>query len=304
MAASIALAESGGNPNAINNNNPNGTIDRGLWQINSVHGSQSTLDPLANARAAVAISHGGTNWRPWCTAWSNGACGGTYLGQGAPVYRTLPAGTPTVSGSQAANAGTGTQPTNAVLTSTGPLPDWLNTVLSYFGFDVNDTVRGLFATTGYILLVFLGFGAMGFGVLLLVLQSRAVAIAGQLGGQGVQAYLGGKYFAKGAAAGVVKNPAPAPAPAPAVGRAPVTPASPPPAPAIGRAPVRPDPLFGIPSREGRARLAADEDALRAGMVKPPRTRALRRTPRPPTPDYEGSRRSGPGRPSFFGDEGL
>jgi hypothetical protein len=66
LAAAIALAESGGNPNALNHNT-NGSIDRGLWQINSVHGTQSTLDPLANAQAAVAISNHGSNWQPWTT---------------------------------------------------------------------------------------------------------------------------------------------------------------------------------------------------------------------------------------------
>lgn len=92
MAAAVALAESGGNPNSINTANSNGTVDRGLWQINSVHGSQSTFDPLANARAAVGISKGGTDWRPWCVAWSNGRCGGTFLGAGAPVLKFLPQG--------------------------------------------------------------------------------------------------------------------------------------------------------------------------------------------------------------------
>src|SRR5215831_4489265 len=66
MAAAIAMAESGGNPNAINHNT-DGSIDRGLWQVNSVHGAQSTLDPLANAKAAVAISSNGSNWNPWVT---------------------------------------------------------------------------------------------------------------------------------------------------------------------------------------------------------------------------------------------
>jgi hypothetical protein len=54
LMAAIALAESGGNPFAVNHNT-NGTVDRGLWQINSVHGDLSTLDPAANARAAVQI---------------------------------------------------------------------------------------------------------------------------------------------------------------------------------------------------------------------------------------------------------
>lgn len=71
MAAAIAMAESGGNSNALNHNT-NGSIDRGLWQINSSHGQQSTTDPLANARAAVAISGDGSNWHPWST-YTNGA---------------------------------------------------------------------------------------------------------------------------------------------------------------------------------------------------------------------------------------
>lgn len=66
LAAAVAMAESHGDPNAQHRNS-NGTIDRGLWQINSVHGAQSTLDPYANARAAIAISKNGTDFRPWTT---------------------------------------------------------------------------------------------------------------------------------------------------------------------------------------------------------------------------------------------
>lgn len=66
VAAAVALAESSGDPNN-SNYNTNGTTDRGLWQINSVHGALSTFQPLANARAAVKISNNGTNWSPWTT---------------------------------------------------------------------------------------------------------------------------------------------------------------------------------------------------------------------------------------------
>jgi Lysozyme like domain len=66
IASAIAEAESSGNSGATDND-ANGTTDRGLWQINSVHGAQSTYNPLANARAAVAISNNGTNWTPWVT---------------------------------------------------------------------------------------------------------------------------------------------------------------------------------------------------------------------------------------------
>jgi hypothetical protein len=64
LAAAVALAESSGNPNAMNVNR-NGTIDRGLWMINSIWGALSTFDPVANARAAFQISQGGLNWNPW-----------------------------------------------------------------------------------------------------------------------------------------------------------------------------------------------------------------------------------------------
>jgi Lysozyme like domain len=66
IAAAVALAESGGDPNA-SNSNTDGSTDRGLWQINSVHGSQSTFDVTANTKAAIAISGNGSNWQPWVT---------------------------------------------------------------------------------------------------------------------------------------------------------------------------------------------------------------------------------------------
>jgi LysM repeat protein len=61
-AASIAMAESGGNQYAT------GTVgERGYWQINPVNGALSTYDPLGNAHAAVVMSANGTNWSPWTT---------------------------------------------------------------------------------------------------------------------------------------------------------------------------------------------------------------------------------------------
>ena len=62
MAAEIAEAESGGNPNAISP-----TDDFGLWQINASNGALSTLNPYENARSAIILSHDGTNWDPWTT---------------------------------------------------------------------------------------------------------------------------------------------------------------------------------------------------------------------------------------------
>jgi len=70
MAAEIAMAESGGNPNAISP-----TDDYGLWQINASNGSLATLDPFANAKSAIILSGNGTNWSPW-TTYTSGAYSG------------------------------------------------------------------------------------------------------------------------------------------------------------------------------------------------------------------------------------
>ena len=83
-AAAIALAESGGNPDAILNtaypDRPNyhppapGNLPEysvGLWQINLVaHPSYTEaqmLTPTGNVKAALAISSGGINFTPWST---------------------------------------------------------------------------------------------------------------------------------------------------------------------------------------------------------------------------------------------
>lgn len=72
LAAAVAMAESGGNPGAINAANSDGSTDRGLFQINSVHGALSTTDLHANIDAAFKISSGGTDWSPW-VAFTSGA---------------------------------------------------------------------------------------------------------------------------------------------------------------------------------------------------------------------------------------
>jgi cell wall-associated NlpC family hydrolase len=56
----IAMAESGGRPDAINDRNANGSTDRGLFQINSIHQGNAWYptnpnDPLQSAKAARAI---------------------------------------------------------------------------------------------------------------------------------------------------------------------------------------------------------------------------------------------------------
>ena len=71
MAAEIAMAESGGRKYA-KDIDPNGTVDKGLWQINSIHGAMSTYNVNGNAKAAIALSGDGRNWNDW-TTYLNGA---------------------------------------------------------------------------------------------------------------------------------------------------------------------------------------------------------------------------------------
>jgi hypothetical protein len=73
IAAGIALAESGGNPSAVNKA---GAPAVGLWQINGPHQGvlggqwnasvqQQLQNPLTNAQAAVEVSGNGATWQPW-----------------------------------------------------------------------------------------------------------------------------------------------------------------------------------------------------------------------------------------------
>jgi hypothetical protein len=63
IAAEIAMAESSGRQYAHSPTN-----DFGYWQINGGHGpAMATYNPIGNARAAIAISSNGRNWRPWTT---------------------------------------------------------------------------------------------------------------------------------------------------------------------------------------------------------------------------------------------
>jgi hypothetical protein len=76
-AVAVALAESGCNPSVPDNINgatagcPNGSRDRGLWQINDCYHPEVSdacaYDPQCNASAAYDISSAGTNWTQWST---------------------------------------------------------------------------------------------------------------------------------------------------------------------------------------------------------------------------------------------
>lgn len=67
VAAAIAMAESSGVPSAVGDQ---GT-SFGLWQVHTPAHPEYTaaelFDPTENARAALAISRGGTDWTPWST---------------------------------------------------------------------------------------------------------------------------------------------------------------------------------------------------------------------------------------------
>jgi hypothetical protein len=79
VAAAVAWAESGGDacaqgdpPGPYLCDRPNGiSTSFGLWQIHvpdhREYDPASLLDPAYNARAALAISKGGTDWHLWST---------------------------------------------------------------------------------------------------------------------------------------------------------------------------------------------------------------------------------------------
>jgi hypothetical protein len=80
-AVAVGMAESSCRPGAQNANGPtkgcpNGSVDRGLWQINSCwHPSVSNscaYDAQCNANAAYRISAKGANFTPW-VAYTNGS---------------------------------------------------------------------------------------------------------------------------------------------------------------------------------------------------------------------------------------
>jgi len=76
VAVAVALAESTCTPSATGTNGPtagcpNGSTDRGLWQINSCYhptvSNACAYDAQCNATQAYRISAGGRSWSPWAT---------------------------------------------------------------------------------------------------------------------------------------------------------------------------------------------------------------------------------------------
>lgn len=95
----IARAESSWNPNATHRNS-NGSIDQGLFQINSIHRNnpwypKNPMDPLQSAIAAFNIWKGaGGTYRDW-TVYNSGAYK-QFLQAAPPVQKTAAWANPTV----------------------------------------------------------------------------------------------------------------------------------------------------------------------------------------------------------------
>ena len=92
----IASRESSGNANAMHQN-PTGTLDVGLWQINQINwascnGGAAPCSITANRNCAQKVwQWGGNTWRLWATA-SNCGCKGKklYLRQVFFIYDITP----------------------------------------------------------------------------------------------------------------------------------------------------------------------------------------------------------------------
>lgn len=140
----IALAESGGNPQALANY-PNGSnaggpeISAGLTQINTLAHPQYTVselyDPLTNFKAAFQVSNGGTNFNPWST-WTNGAArselASVQQALGQATSGATPSGTPPSPAAPSSSGGTSScqQPSKSL--SLNPLDNNITDWLGYY----------------------------------------------------------------------------------------------------------------------------------------------------------------------------
>ena len=93
LAAAVAMAESGGDPNAKGDTGPGvAGPSIGLWQIDlAFHkqwSEQELYDPATNARAALTIYRAASStFEPWSTAWEDPKHRVGYLGPKAPVRK-------------------------------------------------------------------------------------------------------------------------------------------------------------------------------------------------------------------------
>ncbi len=66
QANKIIQCESRWNPLAVNTHNKDGSVDKGLWQINSIHGlsDEEVFDPVRSTEFAVSL-YKKFGWSPW-----------------------------------------------------------------------------------------------------------------------------------------------------------------------------------------------------------------------------------------------
>ncbi len=129
IMAAIALAESGGRTNALNNNPSTGDYSVGLWQINyfgnllpgrtSEYGSPAFLsaNPSAQAKAAISLAGNGSGLSNWTTYTS-----GAYLAHlpSGSATAPIPGGTLNLDAGQTSAGVTG-GPSATLTSSGGPL---------------------------------------------------------------------------------------------------------------------------------------------------------------------------------------
>lgn len=153
VAAAIALAESGGRPDAHNPKPPDDSY--GLWQINmlgslgparrrqyGLSSNDQLYDPMTNAKAAVAISGGGKSFAAWST-FTNGAYRSHLNGQGAG------GDTPTNWGSALGVGGTGSN--TGGVQQAGFITDLLGTIFSGGNSVLGQQLSKLFSTSADII---------------------------------------------------------------------------------------------------------------------------------------------------------
>lgn len=70
IGVAIIKAESGGKPSAVNAANNNGSVDKGLWQINTIHDAtfpgENRFDPAVSTKLAREV-YKGAGWQAWST---------------------------------------------------------------------------------------------------------------------------------------------------------------------------------------------------------------------------------------------
>lgn len=181
VAAAIAMAESGGNPTAHNGNASTGDNSYGLWQINmlgsmgsnrlkqfngfGVNSYSDLFDPVKNAKAAMIVSNGGTNFTPW-TTYSSGAYQKYMQGNVPPNLNAAGAGS---------TGGNGGPVTTGVVTDVlgGFTNDVLVPVEHFFGNIANYVFMGGCVFFGGLLIIG--------GVLVLLRDSDTLAAGASVG---------------------------------------------------------------------------------------------------------------------------